>query len=421
MAISYTIVHLGSPWGPKSLANAINNNSTVTGWLLDEDLLRAMRFKGNLEALSPKNGNSIGLGINNNAAEQIVGVVPSPYSENHAALWNNGAYVNLHTLFGYAPYIESAAIDINDNGIVVGHAGLQACRFDTSSQEFEILKISRGEPIYATAINNKGIIVGATWRYSEPITLRPFLYDGTMHQLPIPSGGSFVPLNTYIDINDSDNIVGTYHIIGSGMRAFSYSSSNSQVEDIHNDAFAESNARSINNNHVIVGQVYDSLGEKFAMIKYPSEELKKLIDLVVNPNHWKLETATAINDQGEIVGYGKYYGHSRAFLLIPITEGPNSPVKWREHLPTLVAQIIIGLLPGGDGIIWRPGSGPTPVDPEPYHQWAALSSKEQEILMGLAIQELSHRVGDDEVQEIIKKLGIKSIQWSVYDLLRRKF
>ena len=421
MATLYTLINIGSPWpwGLNNLAWAINNNGCVTGWTKDGGLNKAMRFKNSLEVLSPEYMGE-GLGINNNPAEQIVGVVKSRYSENHAALWNDGEYVNLHTLFGYSPYIKSRAFDINDDGIVVGHAGLQAFSFDTNTQDLKILRSGDGDPIYATAINTSGKIVGAEWRHEPSTTLSPFLYDGNMHELPIPSGGSFLYYNTTIDINDSDNIVGTYHTLGLGKRAFAYSAANNHVEDIHNDAFAESGAHSINNNNVIVGYVESANRDEFAMIKYPAEELQKLIDLVVNPLHWELERATSINDKGEIVGYGKYYGQRRAFLLIPKPETPNSIDIGRGRLPTLVAQIIVGVIQGGDGIIWRPGTGPVPVDPEPYQQWNVLSSKEQEIIMSLAIQELAHLIGEKDAQRTIKSFGIKEIQWAVNDLLRKK-
>jgi hypothetical protein len=42
--------------------------------------------------------------------------------------------------------------------------------------------------------------------------------------------------------------------------------------------------------------------------------------LIRDGSGWQLEEAAAINDLGQIVGYGYYDGEKRAFLLTPIPE-----------------------------------------------------------------------------------------------------
>lgn len=44
---------------------------------------------------------------------------------------------------------------------------------------------------------------------------------------------------------------------------------------------------------------------------------RDLATLVVNPGHWHLSAASAINDAGQIVGWGVYKGWPAAFVLIP--------------------------------------------------------------------------------------------------------
>jgi probable HAF family extracellular repeat protein len=48
-------------------------------------------------------------------------------------------------------------------------------------------------------------------------------------------------------------------------------------------------------------------------------ELNKLLP----PNSgWKLQYANAINNKGQIVGYGTFQGQTRAFLLKPLKVSP---------------------------------------------------------------------------------------------------
>jgi probable HAF family extracellular repeat protein len=43
-----------------------------------------------------------------------------------------------------------------------------------------------------------------------------------------------------------------------------------------------------------------------------------LNDLIARDSGWELQVARAINDRGEIVGFGLINGKSRAFLLEPV-------------------------------------------------------------------------------------------------------
>jgi len=46
--------------------------------------------------------------------------------------------------------------------------------------------------------------------------------------------------------------------------------------------------------------------------------MRDLSELIPAGRGWTLEEATAINDQGQIVGAGLHHGRKRAFLLTPI-------------------------------------------------------------------------------------------------------
>jgi probable HAF family extracellular repeat protein len=48
-----------------------------------------------------------------------------------------------------------------------------------------------------------------------------------------------------------------------------------------------------------------------------------LSDLIMPGSGWKLMNATAINEDGQIVGWGRYDNHTRAYLASPIPEIPE--------------------------------------------------------------------------------------------------
>lgn len=51
--------------------------------------------------------------------------------------------------------------------------------------------------------------------------------------------------------------------------------------------------------------------------------MRDLISLIPPHSGWMLESATDINDRGEIRGWGIYHGEKRAFLLTPVPQTPK--------------------------------------------------------------------------------------------------
>ncbi|WP_223668973.1 DUF3466 family protein [Kangiella shandongensis] len=86
--------------------------------------------------------------------------------------------------------------------------------------------------------------------------------------------------------------------------------------------FNDSRANDINNSGQIVGRALISsptIGEYGAFI-HENGEMKNLNELVSCNTDWKLTEATAINDSGQIVGFGTVDGEVRAFRLDPTGE-----------------------------------------------------------------------------------------------------
>ena len=176
---------------------------------------------------------------------------------------------------------------------------------------------SWGGGSYASAINNNGQVVGwaDTNGASEP---HAFIYDGvTKHDLCTLGGTeSFAS-----SINDSGQIVGKSTLVGdSSFEAFLYGD-DGQMRGLGTLGGADSLASDINNNGQIVGGSKRTDGTSTVFIyDIATETMTDLFSLIDPQANWAFREAHAINDLGQIVGWGYHYGHYRAFLANPVPE-----------------------------------------------------------------------------------------------------
>ncbi|HET6757129.1 MAG TPA: hypothetical protein VFH21_05910 [Burkholderiales bacterium] len=57
-------------------------------------------------------------------------------------------------------------------------------------------------------------------------------------------------------------------------------------------------------------------------------------------------------------------------------------------------------------MIILPGTGPIPVDPEPFKVWMSLSSSKRDLLVGLALSEIASLISDKKSKQQVKKAGL---------------
>lgn len=293
-------------------------------------------------------------GINNNG--QVVG----QNAIGHAFLYANGIMTDLGTLGGS----NSFALNINDGGIVVGWAD----NTDSTTQGFlyqngKMSGLSRGALSGgAQGINGSGQVVG--WYSNSGTTpagaplgpTQPFLYaNGAKANLGnFPAGSDTFPLS----INDSGQIIGyTYQPGVSGEQPFLiqngtttilnvsgafqminaggqvvggryYSDtvrhaqlySNGLLVDLGTFGGSNSWAYGINNAGEVVGDANTMSAADHAYL-YRNGSMTDLNSLIDPRSGWTLETATAINDNGWIAGWGiNATGQTDAFLLMPVPE-----------------------------------------------------------------------------------------------------
>jgi uncharacterized membrane protein len=318
------------------------------------------------------------LSINNNG--QIVGVGVSNIPPNHsrAILFDttgNGQNIDLGTLGGQ----DSRANFISSDGRIVGWAtdsssSSVATLFDPTGGQNNInLGKLNGRSSQAQAINDSVQIVGEFWPPTS--NCRAVLFDSSGNNNSIildnrPGVGSSgcSSINSYGQIvgtissynpidgwqsqacifdptGDGNNIkLGT--ITGDGGSSANYINDNNQIIGVatsslgYNQAalfdptgngnninlgsisgYESSEAYSINNHGQIVGLAYNDY--TWTAVLFDATGNGNNIDLntLIDPSSgWNLMLATAINDNGWIVGYAmNTLGKGEAFLLTPIT------------------------------------------------------------------------------------------------------
>ena len=267
------------------IANAVNEFDQITG----NTLTGAFLYDGSLHEWDDFNGygiNESGQISGNHALTNPYRATPQPldpaiYTPN---TWNNlgvaqtyprgtrlGAYADLYMLD-----------DVNDAGFAVGSQrryGLSGSSAILTTPAFDavtVLPIPYGG--YAAAINSRNLIVGATGSNSTSGEYsHAFLYDynaGTLLDLGTLNGGL---TSSAADINDSDQVVGTSWLV-------------TQPTSLYDPT-----------------QYHAFLWENGTMTD--------LNTLIPAESGWILTAATAINDNGDIVGTGLLNGQAHGFLL----------------------------------------------------------------------------------------------------------
>lgn len=337
--------------------------------------------------LGPAVGSSSATGIN--AAGQVSGSLDSGGLLTHAFISSNGTLTDLGSLpnggASHGTAINTQGVVVGDSQVVV--AGLirtHAVAASASQPMQDLGTLSGGTDSFATGVNASqqisgfgntangyihAFLIGPTGTINDLSTLngadansRAYGINGvgqvvgasetaggTTHAF-IGTPGNLIDLgglangndsSVGLAINDLGRAVGFAGIQGS-THAFR-TTPNNTLEDLGVLAgTVSSRANAINNFNIVVGSSQFGSGLSHAFI-YDDSLPVKMVDLnaLISPAAgWVLNSATGINDAGQIVGTGiNGSGQTHAFLLTP-TAVPEPSVL-------VLATLGLGLLVGG--------------------------------------------------------------------------
>jgi probable HAF family extracellular repeat protein len=165
----------------------------------------------------------------------------------------------------------------------------------------------------AYGINRSGIVVG--YSYTPGDAFHAFAYrNGVMRDLGT-LGGSF---SQAFAINDSGQITGQAYLAGNS-KAHGFLYSASKMTDL-GALNVYSAGMSINHSGVIVGQADIKNNTGFLVyhaVIFQNGAVQDLNQQIPAGTGWVLNTATSINDAGQIAGVGTLNGAQHGFLLQP--------------------------------------------------------------------------------------------------------
>ncbi len=272
---------------------------------------------GSMTALPSLDANgvygSIAYGIN--AAGTVVG---SGYTTGalsyHGIQWQGGSPTDL----GAGSNNFSIAVAINSGGTVAGQSANRAVQW--AGGVMSTLPGLGGSSGGAWAINDAGLIVGDATLAGDATSHATLWSQGLVSDLGTLAGGSY---SSAWGINAQGDVIGYGDKDNNPNFAYGLLWRKGQLMDLGTLGGDGSEARGINASGLVVGGAWISGNVAEHASLWGGNAWLDLNTLVSGGlgSFSYLEVATAVNDGGQIVGYGKTLnGDTRAFLLTPVPE-----------------------------------------------------------------------------------------------------
>ncbi|MBX9894162.1 MAG: HAF repeat-containing protein [Nitrosomonas sp.] len=216
----------------------------------------------------------------------------------------------------------SNASDINDSGQVVGGTRVAAVSesihaFITGSNGIGMTDLGAldGNNTYADGINNSGQVVGYSYFTVDGLS-------GTRAFITGPNGVGMTDIGTLggdysvaRDINNYGQVVGSASFINGLDHGFITDPNGAVMTDLGTLGGNNSRALGINDFGEVVGVAATATGEDHSFI-YSHGGITDLSLLApVVAAGWTNIFVNSINNNGQMVGYGRHLGHEEAFLL----------------------------------------------------------------------------------------------------------
>lgn len=332
-AQSYSITHLGTlrtDGDGASLALGLNNLGEVVGHSdTDQGTRRAFLWKPGLPMIDLKN-QGITLGGSHSAAwaindmgiiageSNIPGTPANPLEFSHAFHYTNG--LGIEDLNGRVTFLggqNSRVTALNSQGQACGLAQdnlgrWRAFRYDRSTTTGVVdLGTLGGLQSRANGMNDQFEVAGTA-----------DLPDGSMRgTLWSPTRGRFTfffnrsKVCEAYDVNNAGLVVGS-GLVGRQTRAFTADTVALKFRALPGRGVVTV-AKDVNNSGRIVGWSGGNGTPLQRAVMWVNRRLVDLNTRIPRRSGWVLLRANAINEEGQIVGEGRFNGRHRAFLLTP--------------------------------------------------------------------------------------------------------
>jgi probable HAF family extracellular repeat protein len=257
-----------------------------------------------------------------NDAGTVSGTWVSADGSPHAFRADPGsAPLDLGTLGG----TTSAGFGITANGTVVGYSTtasgeMHAFRYSDATGTMEDLGTLGGASSFAWSANAAGVVVGESLAADNKT--RGFVYaNGTMADIGTLGG----TLSKAFAVNASGLVAGQAMNSAGRWHAFRRPAGSSTLVDLGTLGGNWSGAQGVNKDGAIVGWSQVTGGTLHAFLWTDADGLVDLNMFVDPASGWVLSTAYAINDKGQITGYGFLDGQMRGFRLSPAVATDSTP------------------------------------------------------------------------------------------------
>ena len=302
------------PGGTSSYGRGINNSGRVAGYYYTPGAHAFYNGTDFNAALgNPVNG-SYSEGLNDSGV--TVGYLNDALDNSHSFIYTPASNTaqDLSSAFPIGT-TYNYAYDINNSGTVVGgfyNGQTRAYRYSGGV----VTDLTSSFPVgttysYADAINNSGKIVG---EYDTPGSYHAFyLSNGVVTDLNPALGVNYAYA---YDINNNNQVVGEADPNVGYNYAFLWS--NGSATNIGNalpSGKTYSYAYGINDSGTVVGSFSSSNFIGSHAFVYANGAGYDLNTLIPVGSGWVLNSANAINNSGQITGYGTIGGQTRAFIL----------------------------------------------------------------------------------------------------------